>query len=253
MEQTARNLAEIATEADQQALAVSSASQQTTSNVQTVAGAAGELAASVSEIGRLIQAANDHVRLASDMTEVGTGRIEGLAHAAQKIGEVVSLIQEIAAQTNLLALNATIEAARAGEAGRGFAVVASEVKSLAEQTARATDDIGLQVSGIQKATQETVVAIAEIAKAMNEVNGFANAVAAAVEEQNAATHEISRNVHHAATGSEDLTHNITGVTRAIGETSHSATLVLEASQNLGRQAQSLRHSVERFLADVAAA
>ena len=253
MEITARSLTDIATEADRQALAASSASQQTTSNVQTVASAADELAASVNEIGRLIESANDHVRRATEMTQVGTRRIEGLSHAAQKIGEVVSLIQEIAAQTNLLALNATIEAARAGDAGRGFAVVATEVKSLAEQTARATGDIGLQVSGIQKATDEAVVAIGEIAQAMNEVNGFASAVAAAVEEQNAATHEISRNVQHAAAGSEDLTQNVTGVTRAIGETSQSAHQVFEASQNLGRQAQILRQSVERFLSDVAAA
>ncbi len=253
MEKTARSLADTATEADRQALAASSASQQTSSTVQTVAGAANELAASVNEIGRLIEAANEHVRRATEMTEVGTRRIEGLSHAAQKIGEVVSLIQEIAAQTNLLALNATIEAARAGEAGRGFAVVATEVKSLAEQTARATGDIRLQVSGIQKATDEAVVAISEIAQAMNEVNGFASAVAAAVEEQNAATQEISRNVQHAAAGSEDLSHNVTGVTRAIGETSQSANHVFEASQNLGRQAQTLRLSVERFLSDVAAA
>ncbi|HEY8268322.1 MAG TPA: methyl-accepting chemotaxis protein [Xanthobacteraceae bacterium] len=253
MEKTARSLADTATEADRQALAASSASQQTTSNVQTVASAADELAASVNEIGRLIESANDHVRRATEMTQVGTKRIEGLSQAAQKIGEVVSLIQEIAAQTNLLALNATIEAARAGDAGRGFAVVATEVKSLAEQTARATGDIGLQVSGIQKATDEAVVAIGEIALAMNEVNGFASAVAAAVEEQNAATHEISRNVQHAAAGSEDLTQNVSGVTRAISETSQSANHVFEASQNLGKQAQTLRHSVERFLSDVAAA
>ncbi len=253
MEMTARSLTDIATEADRQALAASSASQQTASNVQTVAGAADELAASVNEIGRLIESANDHVRHATEMTQVGTKRIEGLSHAAQKIGEVVNLIQEIAAQTNLLALNATIEAARAGDAGRGFAVVATEVKSLAEQTARATGDIGLQVSGIQKATDEAVVAIGEIAKAMKEVSGFSSAVAAAVEEQNAATHEISRNVQHAAAGSENLTHNVSGVTRTIGETSQSAHEVFEASQNLGRQAQILRQSVERFLADVAAA
>lgn len=253
MEMTARSLTDTATEADRQALAASSASQQTASNVQTVASAADELAASVNEIGRLIESANDHVRRATEMTQVGTKRIQGLSQAAQKIGEVVGLIQEIAAQTNLLALNATIEAARAGDAGRGFAVVATEVKSLAEQTARATGDIGLQVSGIQKATDEAVLAIGEIAQAMNEVNDFASAVAAAVEEQNAATHEISRNVQHAAAGSEDLTQNVTGVTRAIGETSQSAHQVFEASQNLGRQAQILRQSVERFLADVAAA
>ncbi len=253
MEMTARSLTDTATEADRQALAASSASQQTASNVQTVASAADELAASVNEIGRLIESANDHVRRATEMTQVGTKRIQDLSQAAQKIGEVVGLIQEIAAQTNLLALNATIEAARAGEAGRGFAVVATEVKSLAEQTARATGDIGLQVSGIQKATDEAVVAIGEIAQAMNEVNGFASAVAAAVEEQNAATHEISRNVQHAAAGSEDLTQNVSGVTQAIGETSQSAHEVFEASQNLGRQAQILRQSVEHFLADVAAA
>ena len=253
MERTARSLADIATEADRQALAVSSASQQTAGNVQTVAGAAGELAASVGEIGRLMESASKYVRHATEMTDVGNRRIEGLSHAANKIGEVMNLIQEIAAQTNLLALNATIGAARAGDAGRGFAVVASEVKSLAEQTARATDDIAHQVSGIQGATHEAVVAIAEIAKAMNEVNGCASAVAAAVEEQNAATYEISRNVQHAAAGSEDLHHNVAGVTRAIGETTQSANLVFEASQNLGRQAQVLRQSVERFLADVAAA
>jgi methyl-accepting chemotaxis protein len=132
-------------------------------------------------------------------------------------------------------------------------VVAAEVKSLADQTARATDDIAHQVAGIQGATGEAVVAIAEIVKSMNEVTGFANAVAAAVEEQNAATHEISRNVQHAAAGSEDLHRNVSGVTRAIGETTQSANLVFEASQNLGRQAHLLRQSVERFLAEVAAA
>jgi methyl-accepting chemotaxis protein len=253
MERTARDLADIATEADRQALAASSASQQTTSNVHTVASAADELATSVNEIGRLIESANALVRRATEMTTVGTHRVESLSHAAQKIGEVVNLIQEIAAQTNLLALNATIEAARAGEAGRGFAVVASEVKQLADQTAQATGDISHQISGIQQATREAVVVIGEIAAAMDEVNGFANAVAAAVEEQNAATHEISRNVQHAAAGSEDLTQNVTGVTRAIGETSQAANQVFAASQNLGRQAHHLRQSIERFLADVAAA
>jgi methyl-accepting chemotaxis protein len=253
MERTARDLADIATEADRQALAASSASQQTASNVQTVAGAADELATSVNEIGRLIESANTLVRRATEMTTVGTHRVESLSHAAQKIGEVVNLIQDIAAQTNLLALNATIEAARAGDAGRGFAVVAAEVKQLADQTAQATGDISHQVSGIQQATREAVTVIAEIATAMNEVNGFANAVAAAVEEQNAATHEISRNVQHAAAGSEDLTQNVAGVTRAIGETSQAANQVFAASQNLGRQAHSLRQAVERFLSDVAAA
>jgi methyl-accepting chemotaxis protein len=253
MEQTARNLADIATEADRQALAASSASQQTSSNVQTVAGAADELAASVHEIGRLIEAANSQVRRATEMTSIGTRRIEGLSQAARKIGEVVNLIQEIAAQTNLLALNATIEAARAGEAGRGFAVVAAEVKQLADQTARATGDISHQVAGIQQATQEAVEVIGAIGSAMNEVNGFSNAVAAAVEEQNAATQEISRNVQHAAAGSEDLMQNVVGVTRTIGETTQSANHVFAASQNLGRQAQVLRQSIERFLSGVAAA
>ncbi|MEI8147362.1 MAG: methyl-accepting chemotaxis protein, partial [Alphaproteobacteria bacterium] len=176
-----------------------------------------------------------------------------LADAAQKIGEVVDLIRAIAEQTNLLALNATIEAARAGEAGKGFAVVASEVKNLASQTARATEEIAGQVSGIQSSTAGAVDAIKAIAGTMSEINGVTAAIAAAVEEQGAATAEISRNVQMAAVGTEQLAHNVVGVTGSITETSQQSGFVLTASNDLAEASERLSKSVDHFLQGVAAA
>ena len=180
-------------------------------------------------------------------------KVQGLADAAQKIGEVVSLINDIAAQTNLLALNATIEAARAGEAGKGFAVVAAEVKSLANQTAKATEEIGTQVAGIQGATKDSVEAIKSIGKTIGEVNEIATTIASAVEEQSAATQEIARNVQQAAKGTQEVSSNIAGVTQAAGETGTAATQVLGASGDLAKQSEALREQVDRFLAKIRAA
>ena len=253
MDGTAKALTGIATEATSQAHSASGASEEASSNVQNVATASEELASSIHEISRQITRATEVVGRASHMAESSNTEIGGLADAAQKIGDVVGLIQAIAAQTNLLALNATIEAARAGEAGKGFAVVASEVKSLAGQTAKATEEIGQQVAGIQASTRAAVEAIRSVASTMREVDTYTSAIAAAVEQQGAATQEISRNVQMAARGTEELAHNVTGVTTAIGETSRAADDVLGVSAELSREAQALTGTIDRFLADVAAA
>jgi methyl-accepting chemotaxis protein len=180
-------------------------------------------------------------------------QVEGLAEAAQKIGDVVKLINDIAGQTNLLALNATIEAARAGEAGKGFAVVASEVKSLATQTAKATEEIGSQISTIQSATKDSVQAIQEIGKTIAEINQIATTIASAVEEQGAATREIARNVQQAASGTTEVTSNISGVNQAASETGAAATQVLSSAGELAKQGETLRLKVDEFVAKVRAA
>jgi len=180
-------------------------------------------------------------------------RVHALAEAAQKIGDVVKLINDIASQTNLLALNATIEAARAGEAGKGFAVVASEVKSLATQTAKATEDIASQVAAIQGATGGAVVAIRGIGTTIGEVKAIATTIASAVEEQGAATQEIARNVQQAASGTAEVSNNIGGVTQAANDTGAAAGQVLSASQDLARQGEVLRGEVSQFLANIRAA
>ncbi len=179
--------------------------------------------------------------------------VQGLAEASQKIGAVVALITDIANQTNLLALNATIEAARAGEAGKGFAVVAAEVKNLATQTARATEEIGQQISGVQGATKNAVEAIASISKTIGEINGIASTIAAAVEEQSAATKEIARNVEQASTGTQEVTSNITGVSQAANDTGSAASQVLSSARDLAQQSESLKAVVTQFLVNVKAA
>jgi methyl-accepting chemotaxis protein len=246
MKNTAQALGGIASHATDQAASAAGASETTAANVQTVAAAAEELASSIVEIGRQIELSNSTVRNANATTARSESEIESLAQAAQSISSVVDLIQAIAAQTNLLALNATIEAARAGDAGRGFAVVASEVKSLAEQTAKATQEIGQHVQGIQNSTSSAVASVKEVAAAMRLIDEVTTAIASAVEEQGAATREISQNVHLAANGTRTLAVNISAVNGAIEETSQSADRVRDASNNVSDTAEKLATEVQTF-------
>ena len=233
---------------------MAAASEQATTNVQTVAAATEEMSSSVGEIGRQVSASRPRSPSARSVeAEKTNAEVQGLAEAASKIGEVVNLISDIAEQTNLLALNATIEAARAGEAGKGFAVVASEVKTLASQTAKATEEIAAQIGAIQGAVGGSVEAIKGIGKTIAEISEIATTIASAVEEQGAATQEISRNVQEAAQGTSEVTENISGVNQAAGETGAAAGQVLSAAQELSRQSETLRTEVERFLIDVKAA
>jgi methyl-accepting chemotaxis protein len=246
MKQTAEALTGISGAATHQATAAAAASEQTANNVQTVAAAAEELTSSIQEIGRQIELSNSTVRSASAVTARSEAEIEGLAQAAQRISSVVDLIQAIAAQTNLLALNATIEAARAGEAGRGFAVVAQEVKSLAEQTAKATKEIGQHIAGIQSSTSSAVASVKEVGVAMRQIDEVTTAIASAVEQQGAATREISQNVQMAASGSQTLASSIATVNTAIGETNRSADHVLDASGKVSSAAEKLAREVQEF-------
>ena len=226
---------------------VASASEEAATNVSSVASATEELSSSVNEISRQVQ---DSARMAAEAVgqAVQTNeRVNDLSRAAQRIGDVVELINTIAGQTNLLALNATIEAARAGEAGRGFAVVASEVKALAEQTAKATGEIGLQISGIQAATQESVGAIKAIGGTIERLSEVSSAIAAAVEEQGAATQEISRNVQQASVGTQEVSANIADVERGVIETGSASTQVLSAAKSLAGDSTRLKVEVAQFL------
>ena len=218
LEASAGTLTRTAEHAQELATTVASASEEASTNVQSVASATEELSSSVSEISRQVQASARKASQAVDQARTTTEKVGELSMAAARIGDVVELINTIAGQTNLLALNATIEAARAGEAGRGFAVVASEVKALAAQTAKATGEIGQQISSIQKATEESVQAIQEISGTIEELSEVSSTIAAAVEEQGAATQEISRNIQHAAQGTEMVSSNIGEVQRGAAET-----------------------------------
>ncbi|MGE5478082.1 MAG: methyl-accepting chemotaxis protein [Bacteroidales bacterium] len=253
MQATSQQLSGTAEETSRQASVVAAASDQTSANVQTVATATEELSASIGEITRQINhAAARTSQVAGDAarTDEAVGQ---LAATAQRIGEVIGLIQDIASQTNLLALNATIEAARAGEAGKGFAVVAGEVKSLANQTARATDEIGSQIATIQSAVAAAVDAVRQINGAVEEVHSVTTTIASSAEQQSAATHEISRNVVEAAHGVQEVADNVTGVMRASEETGSASTVVLQSASELARQAEALSHEVEAFLSEVRAA
>jgi methyl-accepting chemotaxis protein len=253
MQSSAQTLSATAEQASRQATAVAAAAEQASSNVQTVATAGEELSSSISEIGRQVSQSTTIAGKAVDEAKRTDAKVQGLSEAAQRIGDVVKLITDIAAQTNLLALNATIEAARAGEAGKGFAVVAAEVKNLANQTAKATEEIGAQIGAIQGATKESVDAIQAIGRTITEVSEIATTIASAVEEQGAATQEIARNVQEAARGTQEVSANVGGVTQASRETGSAATQVLGAAGELSKQAETLRREVDQFLVSVRAA
>jgi len=250
---TASGMSAAANQTSSQATAVAAASTQAATNVETVAAAAEELAASITEISRQVTHSNAISLKAADEAKRTDTEVRQLSEAAGRISEVVQLINDIASQTNLLALNATIEAARAGDAGKGFAVVAGEVKSLANQTTRATEEIGSQISAVQERTRAVVAAIDGIGAVIAEVSQIAGSIAAAVEEQAAATAEIARNVEQAAAGTAEVNSTITGVQQAASDTGQAATTVLSASRSLSEQAESLRHTVDGFLAQVKSA
>ncbi|MFZ0694336.1 MAG: globin-coupled sensor protein [Alphaproteobacteria bacterium] len=253
MQDTAKILAGTVEETGQRSAAVSAASEEASSNVQTVAAAAEELSSSIGEISRQVQESTKITSGAVEEVTHTNRTVQSLAEAAQKIGDVVNLINDIAGQTNLLALNATIEAARAGEAGKGFAVVASEVKSLANQTAKATEEIAAQISSMQSATTASVEAIKGIGTTIGRVSEIATSIASAVEEQGAATQEIARNVQQAAAGTSEVSSNIAGVAEAASETAKTSTQVQEASEALAQQAEVLRVEVDKFFTRVKAA
>jgi len=253
LEASARGLTTTATRSEKLATVVAAASGEASTNVESVAAATEELTSSVNEISRQVQESARIASEAVDQARKTNDRVDELSKAAGRIGAVVELINNIAGQTNLLALNATIEAARAGEAGRGFAVVASEVKALAEQTAKATGEIGQQITGIQAATQDSVAAIKEIGDTIGRMSEIAATIAAAVEEQGAATQEISRNVQQAALGTTQVSANITDVQRGASETGSASSQVLSAAQSLSRDGERLKVEVGNFLSLVRAA
>jgi methyl-accepting chemotaxis protein len=253
MQTTAQSMSATADQSSALVSAVGSAAEETAVNVQTVSSGTDELSSSIAEIGRQVVNSAQIARKAVDEAGQTDATMQGLAENAGRISVVVDLIQVIASQTNLLALNATIEAARAGEAGRGFAVVASEVKSLANQTAKATEEIRSQIANMQQVTASAVGAIRNIGKTISEINEVTTAIAAAVEEQGTATREIARNIQHAAGATSEVSSNIVGVSTASAEAGSAASEVLSASGALRREADVLRSEIDAFLCNIRAA
>ena len=253
LEQDAGSMENAAEATNRRSIAVAAASEQAAVNVQTVASAAEQLSASIEEItAQMARSTASTTRAVADAQQTDR-RIKELAAAATSIGDVVKLINHIAGQTNLLALNATIEAARAGEAGKGFAVVASEVKTLANQTAKATEEIATKIAKMQQATHQSVAAVQAISETIAEIDEVSTSVASAVEQQGAATREIARNVQEAASGTTEVSTNVTGISEVSAQSGQIALRVNRASQKISGEVRTLRGEVDRFLASVQAA
>ncbi len=253
LQEVADTVSKSSTAANEQSLTVAAGAEEASVNMQGVAGATEELTSSIEEINRQVVQSADITSLAVEKSKQMSDQIVSLTEASGKIGDVIDLINDIAAQTNLLALNATIEAARAGEAGKGFAVVAQEVKSLAAQTAKATEDTSVQIDDIQRATKQAVEASADISKTITQVNEISTTIASAVEEQSTATQEIARNVDEAAVGTTEVSQSITLVREATDETQDAAKKVLEASEEITKQETVLKHlrdGMQEFIAEI---